>query len=157
VTKWKDVSYKGRYLDRWEKSLADLLSKLNAELTSQVKALKEEKQANQSSINRLNENKEKWKKGDGDIVLLAEGLSAIKVEMEEDRVEDDFFQENCNSYTTVRLLFDNVPPDEVTEDFAQTPTQMVPIPSEPFTALGQDEKSSLNCNWESTMIVLRWL
>ena len=64
-------------IDRLEKSLADLL-KLNTQHTSQVKALKEEKQANQLSINRLNENKEKWKKGDGDIVLLAEELSAIK-------------------------------------------------------------------------------
>ena len=89
---------------RLEKSLSDLLQ-LNTTLSTQVTALQKEnsdmKRAAQSTLDRINENKEKWQQSEGEVVQLIQQLSTVKQQLEEDKVERAFFQENCDSYKAI--------------------------------------------------------
>ena len=75
---------------RLEKSLSDLLQ-LNTTLSTQVTALQKEnsdmKRAAQSTLDRINENKEKWRQSEGEVVQLIQQLSTVKQQLEEDKVE----------------------------------------------------------------------
>ena len=129
---------------RLEKSLSDLLQ-LNTTLSTQVTALQKEnsdmKRAAQSTLDRINENKEKWQQSEGEVVQLIQQLSTVKQQLEEDKVERAFFQENCDSFKAISLLYSNVfdsddrKPSEVRDDSL--------IIQEPFTGTGREERMEL--------------
>jgi hypothetical protein len=65
----------------------------------------------------------------------------LKQELEEDKVERGFFQENCDSYKAIRLLYDNVFDAEdikLSEERNDTPNIQ-----EPFTGTGREERLEL--------------
>lgn len=119
-------------ISRLEQSLNQLLE-LNTTLSNRVNALQEEndtmKKAALTVQKRMTENKEKWSKCDQEIVALVEELSQLKEALEDDNVEDSFFQENCECLNAVRNLFNGVldtetgPPIqvEIVEEVVATP------------------------------------
>ena len=130
-------------IDRLEKSLHDLLQ-LNTTLSSQVSALQKEndeiKRAAQSTVDRITTNKEKWQKAEEDVVMLIEQLSTVKQQLEEDKVERVFFQEHCDSYKAIGLLYANVFDAEELKPSKSDNREDSAVIQEPFTGTGREER-----------------
>ncbi|KAL5260338.1 hypothetical protein ACHWQZ_G010459 [Mnemiopsis leidyi] len=73
---------------------------------------------------------------------MVNDLATMKRELQEDNVERTFFQDNCVSYRAICQVFDDVF-DQVNNPPTLEPQVELPVPFEPFSGTGREERLEL--------------